>query len=114
MVVKCWELYEPSPLTGTVDVNAGAPEHVALLGPNTLNVNVPVGLDPPLRLTLSKISSPTVVFVEAVDRMTGVASAGAGAALSRITPPNSATAAATRPPQRPITARMYHSDKRRF
>lgn len=83
VVVKWAELYEPLPLTVSGVVNAAAPEHVASSGPKRAKVNVPEGFDPLLRLTLSKISRPTVVLDDAVERIVSACSAPARARRSR-------------------------------
>jgi hypothetical protein len=45
---------------------------VGSFGPKSMNVNVPVGFDPPCRLALSKICNPTVRDGEAVEEIVGV------------------------------------------
>ena len=64
------------PVTVLVDVNAGAPVQVALLGPKTEKVMVPVGLDPPERVAVSEIAPPSVTGGEAAVTMAGLALVG--------------------------------------
>ncbi len=64
-VVNGPEAYVPLPaLTGVVDVNAGAVTHVASLGPNMVNVIVPVG-DTPDRVALSEMMPPAATGADA-------------------------------------------------
>jgi hypothetical protein len=50
----------PSPPTALIEVNRGVPAHVALLGPKTVKVMVPVGTLPPARIAVSEIGPPAI------------------------------------------------------
>src|SRR5215203_2747921 len=52
-------------VTLIVSVNSAVPEQVALSGPYTLTVIVPVGAFPPLSVTESEIEPPTSTFADA-------------------------------------------------
>jgi hypothetical protein len=60
-------------VTGTVKVAATPPVHVVLFGPYRLKVTVPVGLNPPARVAVSKIVPPSVTPGDACVLIVGVA-----------------------------------------
>ena len=64
--------YVPFPLTVTVDVATATPVHPALFGPNSENVIVPDGLNPPDSVAESLIGLPAGTEPEAVVTIAGV------------------------------------------
>jgi hypothetical protein len=106
MVVVYRSEFIDEPVTLTVDVNAGADVHVVSMGPNNLKVRVPVGFDPPEKLTLAQTWRPTIVDPEAVTIRVGpdVATRGAAAATAEPMRHRAAAMAAMRTAALPVSA----------
>ncbi len=80
----------------TVDVKIGAPVHVALFGPNSVNVTLApaCGLTRPLTVALSVIEPPSVTGVTASVMIVGVACVTTVCSLASL--------------QAPVTGRCSH------
>jgi hypothetical protein len=60
------------PVTVAIEVKSGAPVQEASLGPKTLKVMLPAGLNPPAKVAVSAIVPPTVTAADAAVVNVGV------------------------------------------